>query len=365
MGKDTDNLITIDQFAIILVGGMIGIGLLNLPNDVIKFAKQDGWISCIIGLAYPLYMVLIGSYMCKKFPKENILVLSKKCFGKILGWILNFVFVIFFLLLSTEVTAGVCNVFIIYMVNFLNRKKIIALILLVPAFIAYRGIKNLGKTSEVIFYITILIIFIPMSALNKGSILNVMPVFSSGVMNIIKASKETAFAYSGIEILFLIYPFLQDNKKMKMYSIISVTLVGFIYTWFTFITIFYLGIETIPKFIWSLVTLTEAIVIPVINNSRYIFMVLWALIMFRTMSNSYYALVYGLSQLTKQKSKKLTFLLYPLIFYLSIKYGNETMRRSFLSKIIPLYVSFNLIYVSVVALLLNIKKVNSYEKKIQ
>jgi spore germination protein (amino acid permease) len=356
MVRDTDNLLSIGQFAIILISSMLGVGLLNLPNDVIKLAKQDGWMSCIIGAAYPLYMIFLGSHMCKKFPKENILILSKKCFGKILGTILNFVFIMFFLLLLTEVAGGLCNVSLIYMVNFLSRKKIIATILLVPAFISYKGIKVLGKTSEVLFYVTLPIIFIPIAALNQGSVLNIMPVFSAGAMNILKASKETAFAYSGIEILFLIYPFLQDNKKMKMYSIISATVIGLIYTWITFITIFYLGIETIPKFLWSVVTLTESIIIPVINTFRYVFMFLWSLIMFRTMSNFYYALVYGLSQITKQNSKKLTFLMYPLIFYLSIKYGNPTIRRNFLSEIIPLYVSFNLIYVSTVALLLTIKK---------
>ncbi len=357
MAKDTDNLLSIGQFTIILMGSMLGIGILTLPNDVVKITKQDGWMSCIIGSIYPLYMIFLGNYMCNKFPKENILALSKKCFGKVLGGILNFIFIMFFLLLVTEVAGGACNVLLIYMVNFLSRKKIIATIFLIPVFISYKGIKTLGKMGEVIFYITLPMLFIPIAALNQGSFLNIMPVFKSGIVNIIKASKETAFAYSGIEVLFLIYPFLQDNKKMKKYSVYSVVFTAIIYTWFTFITIFYLGIETIPKFLWSVVTITESVIIPVINSFRYIFMVLWTLIIFRTMSDEYYAMVYGLSQLTKHISRKqFALLMYPIAFYLSTKYGNPTIRRNFLGKIVPLYVSFNLIYVSTVALLLTIKK---------
>lgn len=365
MGNEKANTITITQFAVISLGSMIGIGILTLPNDVVKVAKQDGWIACILGIAYPLYMISIALYMSNKFPKDNILTLSKRCFGKILGGIFNFIFVMFFLFLLTEVAAGTCNVFLIYVVNFLNRKKIIAIIFLVPAFIAYKGISTLGRLGEVIFCCTLPIIFIPIAALKQGSFLNVMPVFGSGIINIIKSSKETAFAYSGVEVIFLIYPFLESRKKIKQYSIGAAVITSIIYTWITFVTIFYLGIEVIPKFLWSVVTLSESVIIPVINSFRYIFMMLWSLIMFRTMSNFYFAMVCGLSQFTKHISRKqFVFLMYPIIFYLSIKYGNPTIRRNFLSKTVPLYVLFNLVYVSVVALLLAIKKGDQYEKKV-
>lgn len=365
MGNNKENTITITQFAVILLGSMIGIGILVLPNDVVKAAKQDGWMACIIGMVYPLYIITMAIYMCKKFPKDNILTLSKKCFGKILGGILNFIFIMYFLFLSTEVAAGTCNVLLIYMVNFLNRKKIIAIILLLPVFISYKGINTLGRVGEIIFCITFPILFILIAALKQGSFLNIMPVFGSGIINIIKASKETAFAYSGIEIIFLIYPFLQDNKDIKKYSIGAVVFTSIIYFWITFVTIFYLGIETIPKFLWSVVTLSESVIIPVINSFRYIFMMLWNLIMFRTISNDYYAVVYGLSQFTKHISRKqFAILMYPIAFYLSMKYGNPTVRRSFLSKTVPLYVLFNLVYVSAVALLLFIKKGDKHEKKV-
>ncbi len=64
---------------------MLGVGILSLPNDVIKIAKQDGWISVLLGAIYPLYMVFIATYLSKNYPKDNMLTLSKKFFGKILG----------------------------------------------------------------------------------------------------------------------------------------------------------------------------------------------------------------------------------------------------------------------------------------
>lgn len=366
MDKYQDSYLTPSQLTLILVGSMIGIGVLTLPLDVIKDAKQDGWISSALGVVYPLYFVLLAQYMHKKFPQQNILILSKKYCGKFLGTILNLIFILFFLLILTEVAAGMSNLLMIYMTPFLTVKKILITALLMPAFVAYKGIKTLGRMNEVIFYLTLVVFFIPIAALKEGSILNIMPVFSSGIISIIKSTKDTMLAYNGIEILLLIYPFFKDNKRLKKCGITSIIIAMILYIWFSFISIFYLGIDIIPKFLWPIVTVTEAITIPIINSFRYIFMSLWTMIIFKIMSNCYYAFTFGLSQLTKSVNRKsFVILMYPLIFYLSTLYGNPTTRRAFLGKIIPIYSLYNILYVGIIALLITMKKGEKCEEKLQ
>ena len=366
MDKDTDSLLSPSQLTFTLLTNLIGISLLSLPGSVIKYAKQDGWIPCILGAVYPIYMVFIADYMCKKFPKDNILKLSKKCLGKFLGTILNIVFISYFIFLATEIASGVSNVLRIYMVVFLRNYKLLSVLFLAPAFIAYKGIKTLGRINELIFYLSIMIFFIPIAVLKHGSFLNLMPVFGSGLINIVKSSKETAFAYSGIEILFLIYPYLQNSKDLKKSSLKSIFIIMIIYTWVTFAVIYYLSADIAPKFFWSTVVMSEAIVIPVINNFRYIFMMLWSFIMLKTMANYYYATVYGLSQLTSiAKRKTFVYLIYPLLFYISSKYGDPITRAEFLEKITPIYIIFNLVYVSIISLILHIRKGDKNEQQTQ
>lgn len=77
MNINRDNELTEMQFTLILIGSMMGVGILSLPNDVIKISKQDGWISVLLGSVYPLYIVFIANYLGKNYPKENMLMLSK------------------------------------------------------------------------------------------------------------------------------------------------------------------------------------------------------------------------------------------------------------------------------------------------
>lgn len=353
--NNKDIFLTENQLTCILVGSMIGSSVLALPADVIKDAQQDGWISCIFGLIYPIYMLFIANYLYKKFPKENILILSKKCFGKIIGTILNFIFVSFFLLILTEAASGIANLLKIYMIFFLDKNKILITIFLPAAFVAYKGIKPLGRANEIVFYLTLVSFLIPIVALKEGMMINVMPVFGSSVVNMIKSTKETALAYSGMEILFLIYPFLEENKSLKKCGLMSLLITGSVYTWFTFITIYYLGIDVVPKFIWPVVTATEALTLPIINSFRYVFIVMWTLIMIKIIANYYYSFTFGLNEIIKKVQRKdFILIMYPVIFYISSKYKNTIIRGAFASKIIPIYVLFNLSYVSLTALLISI-----------
>lgn len=364
MSKHEDNLLTSSQLIHTLVGTIIGTSILYLPNSVIKISEQDGWISCILGSIYPIYLLFLANYMYKKFPKDNILVLSKKCFGKFLGNILNFIFLFYFLLAMTIVGSGFANVFTIYATTFLKTPQIILVTFIVPAYISYKGIKPLGRLSELVFYLTFLLFLIPVSAIKYGLLLNIMPVFGSGIPNILKGAKETALAYSGMEFLFLIYPYYQDKKKFKKCGAIAIFIPLVIYTWFTFITIYYLGIDISPKFLWPVVTLSESIQIPIINSFRYIFICLWSLLILRCATNFYYAFSYGLSQIIKNiNQQKFVLLLYPIAFYLSTLYGPPTMRRSISGKLVPLSVLFNLIFISTVALLIRLKRDDSHGKK--
>ena len=81
-----------------------------------------------------------------------------------------------------------------------------------------------------------------------------------------------------MELIFLIYPFINDSSKIKSSALKAVGFTAIIYTWITFITIYYMGKDIIPKTIWSFFTVTSAVKVEVINNFRYIFAFFWIII---------------------------------------------------------------------------------------
>lgn len=364
MNKTQNTLLTPSQFTFFLISVWIGIGGMYIPNAVIKDAKQDGWISCIIGIIYPLYTIILAKHMCNIFPDNDIFTFSRKCFGNILGNIFNFIFISSFIFIETTELAGLSNALKIYTTFFLKNYQIFLSVLTVIAYISYKGMKPLAKLCEIVFYLTILLVFVPIGTLKYGSYLNLMPVFGSSFKGIIKASKGTAFFYCGGEVIFFIYPFLQDKKKLLRCGITAAVITMFIYTWSTFLTIYYLGIDIAPKYLWPVFTLTDSVSIPIINSFRYIFTSLWTLVLLRCLAVNYFSISYGLSRVIKKvSSQKFSIILYPIIAYLSNLYGAPTSRRNYTDIIMPIYLIYNLIYISSIAILISFKKGDNFEKE--
>lgn len=343
--------LTVSQFALIIFGSIVGVGILSLPNGVVEISHQDGWISTLIGGLYPMYIVIIASFIGKKFPNDSILTLSKKYFGRLLGGTFNLIFATYFIFIAAMIANYYSNLIRSYLNGFLTTFKIIVILFICVIYAASKGLKVLGRISEICFYLTICAVLVPIVALREMNLTNIYPVFGSGFSSIVKGSMKSAFAYSGGEIILLIYPFLKEKNKMLTSSIISVALAIVISVWCVFITTYYLGPDIVNKSFWSFLSVMASISISAINNYRYIFMYLWSIIIFKSVSIYGYGAIFIIKDFAhKIQAKWIYLLIYPLFVYLAFKYGNEINRQSISDNVIPWYIIFNLLYMTVIAI---------------
>lgn len=357
MKKISDNAITSDQFMFMLIGTMIAVGALSLPNSVVKYARQDGWISTFIGVVYPVYIIIMAGFIQKKFPNQNILFINKRCYGKVIGSFFNIFILLFFLLYLTADIFGLSDYTRLVITQFLSPMKSYIVITFLGAYAAYKGLKVLGRINESIFYLTIFMSLILVVGIFKGNMLNVMPIGGSGIINILKSSKDSSFQYACMEMYLLIYPYVLGNKSKQKLAFKATFIVAVIYTWLTFITIYSLGINIIPKYTESVPAIVKYIELPVINSFRFIFAVLWSLIAINFISNAYYAVSISLNSLIPRTSpKKICIIIYPFIVFLSARYVNQTIRKDFLNFIVPKITAVMLIYILVTVLFIYIRK---------
>ncbi|MBV7276730.1 endospore germination permease [Clostridiaceae bacterium UIB06] len=358
MNIEKKNLLTPNEIIYILIGIMLGVSTLSLPNEVTVTAKQDGWISVMIGAAYPLYVSVIAIYISGKFPKDNILELSKKYLGKYIGNILNFFFFLSFFSYLPSISSGVGIVIRTYAVPLLTPLKIYSVLSFAVVYAASKGIKVLGRISAFCFFILLAIILPSVAVLKQGSYLNVSPVFGSGLLNILEATKASAYYYSCIEIIFLIYPFINDSSKIRGSVLKAVGIICTLYTWITFITIYYVGTTVIQKTIWSFFTVIEGVKVEIVNNFRYVFVFFWILIELKSIALFYYACMFILEDILKVRNRELSYVTMSVIIIgITIIYYRDMLDRSrigqYTSSISTIY---NLIYITFIAILVRIKK---------
>lgn len=358
------NEITANQYSFIIIGTMIGIAILSAPKDLVKASEQDAWISVAFGMLYPFYMVIMGILMCRKYPDKNILQISKICFGKVLGGVFNFIFMLQFLFFTATRCAGLDDILQTYIASFLMPIKLIAAFALAAVFTASFGLKVIGRVNQMIFYLMIILVVSPLAVLKEGSMLNVMPVFESGFRRIVVGSIQTIYSYAGVEILFLIYPMIKDKGNMVKCSLKAAIITALIYMWFVFSTIYYLGIDIVPKYAWPFVAITKAVNLPIINNFRYIFLFLWSLVALKAISNYFFGFAFIFNDFFKKiKFNILCYAMFPAIILASQFFADEAFRRLALRKIAPNIDIFNIIGITLIVIIIYLKKEDNYEGK--
>jgi len=338
-------------------GSMLGVGVLSLPNEAVKITYEDAWISVAVGGLYPIYLTAIVTYLVRKFPNDNVLVLSKRYFGKYLGTVFNIIFFSYFFILSAEVVSGYNNLIRTFVEGFLDSYKIVLVFVLLISFSTSKGLKVLGKISVIIFCISVVIFLTPLPALMAGSIDNIFPIGKSGISNILLGSKTTAFAYAGIEAIFLIYPYVKEKNNFVKDAFTGILITIVIYVWVTFISIYYLGTDIVIKNYWPFLTVTESVTISFVNNFRYIFMFLWTLSAFKATSYDYYMSINILNFYFKKSNMKIiSFAAAPILFIISLKLSNIIERGNLVAKTSLFYLIFNIVGLTMLAVIIFLKE---------
>lgn len=346
-----NRLLSSSELFFILVGCVIGIGVTSLPADVTSVAKQDGWISTIIGGIYPLYIVLIGGIIIKKYPDSNIMNLSKAFFGKIIGNILNSLFMLQFLYFAVQVVSGSSNLLRAYSIYFIPHFKMVIIFAVVSCYASIKGLKVLSRFTSIVFFLLCFVIVTSTITFRSSSILNVKPFFGAGVPKILEASAKSTFSYAGMELLLVIYPYVQEKKDILKAALISTAVTIIIYTWIVFTSIYFSGPDLVVKQLWPFSFVAESFKIPIINNFRFLDIIIWIMIAYKTISIEFYASTKILNNITKIKRKTSCFLLLPIIIIFPMFLGNEVIRRDFGGRIISWITLFNIAYITLIALL--------------
>lgn len=357
MDRRENSVLVPSEAMYILVGSIVGIGIFNLANTLVKDVHEDAWISAALGGIYPLYIGIIGMYMIKEHPSENILDLSKRYMGKVIGTFFNIIFLIFFIFEVIFVISEFSIIYQVYATPFLTPFRIISITTFMAASTAYRGLKVVGRVNGVAFYVTMISLLETFVALRKGSYLNLIPIFDAGIINIVKSSKSAVFSYAGLEMLFIIYPYVKNNSKMGKEIIKATSIAVTIYTLTTALTIYYLSADIVEKSYWPLITVSESLKLPVINNFRIIFAFFWIMVAVKTSTNYYFASAFICGNIFK-KVKRINIIgaLYLLIVPITLAIGETTVRNKVINMVVGKITIFNLIYITTIAVFIFLKK---------
>ncbi|WP_255361649.1 GerAB/ArcD/ProY family transporter [Candidatus Frackibacter sp. WG13] len=233
---------------------------LYFPSIIIKYAKQNSWLSAIIAT----FLTLISGYIITKldvrFPNKTIVGYSPLIAGKILGNIISLIYIIFFISVNAviirELTAILNGIF-------LSETPILIIsisIAIVTASAVRNGIEVISRVNELIFpsilLIGIILFFFITPELDLS---NFKPILADGLKPILKGSYLLWLFLSEIIILTIIIPTVKQPQKSFKSVSTSIIVLGIMFMATIFEIIGLFGIYEADNFVLPLLSVVRYI----------------------------------------------------------------------------------------------------------
>ncbi|WP_408955389.1 endospore germination permease [Natroniella sp. ANB-PHB2] len=307
------------QLIFIIIHNAVGTGFLSLPRSLAEVAQRDSWLPIIIsGMLWSIGFFLLYK-LAIKFPNETLISYSDKVVGPYLGKIISLSYILY----ATLVTGLIARISMTILASVKLPKTPIpitlALFLLTGFYLVSRGTKALARLDEFLFFALtpIFLVLAPM-ALNIN-LINFRPMFECEPLKVIEATYLTMYSFLAVDIMFIIFPFIKEQKKALKSSLIGLLVVTLTYFFITVLVIGFYGVEAIQYITWPTLTILKALNVPFFGRLEFLFFFLWIAIAFTSFAPYFYISSYGLADLFNFKHQNSSsFILLPIIAFIAL-----------------------------------------------
>lgn len=213
------------QLCMILTGFLSGSSIAF--NDI-KLARQDSWLSFLIGWGAGFILLWITLKIGKLHPGKTLVGIFTDCFGKAAGRIISMIFICCFIALAAVINKdfGFYSQTTSYPETPILFFSIV--IILVCAFCIKIGIEVLGRISEIFICIALLNLVVSIALLTPLLHLNAFkPFLADGPAPVLQSGFKIAMVpFSEIFLSLMVFPSIDDPKKLAKSSMTAVLIGG-------------------------------------------------------------------------------------------------------------------------------------------
>ncbi|MCL2397219.1 MAG: spore germination protein [Defluviitaleaceae bacterium] len=282
-----NNKISLRQLQALLFLEIFGFGVTALPRRVAEHAGQDGWVGVLLATGFIIIMTAVMTHVTKLFPQTSFYDIVGKILGRPLGALISLLFCLRLVLLAAfnlrifaEITRQTMLPTTPFAVVFVS-------MLMIAAYGAAKGIESRARVAEVLILVVLLpLIFVFGISGRDIDFSNLMPVMAAPFESILAGSFSAFFAFSGIEVLLLVGPFLARPKHLTKSSTQAIVTIGIFMAVITAVTIARFGPANIVHQMWPVLKMMDTISLPgsIIDRQGALIMTFWIISAYATIN---------------------------------------------------------------------------------
>lgn len=320
---DSKNFITDFGLFSTIVVAIVGVGIFSYPQEIETIVGTDSWMVTIFA-GIVIYFLLYAAYYAIKINGfERLYIILKNNFGWIFGTVFAFAFIAYNIVSISSSIRIFAEVVKMYLLEKTPTEFIFIIIILTGIYLITGGLENVVKFNQTAFWL----MFVPVGVilvltLGKADFSNMLPVFTSKPYEYLKALKTSVYSFSGIEIVYIIMPYLKNRKSAARISFKSILFVTLFYTAVVAVALSIFSKNETGQLLWPAITMTKSISASSIFIQRWegLVMAMWILFCFTNFANIYYFSSDLLKDIFKFKTLKLPSVIMGILIYVTALY---------------------------------------------
>ncbi|WP_027963811.1 GerAB/ArcD/ProY family transporter [Halalkalibacillus halophilus] len=293
----------------------VGVGIAGLPRFIFAEAKQDSWISLLLAGIIIHIVVAIIIFVLRTYPNTDLLGVLSYCFGNIFGKILGMIFTFYFFLVFLSILLNYVEFVQVFIFPRMPSWFISLLLISLVFYAVYSGLRVAVGTCIVFYFATFWIALLLIEPITMIEFDHYFPIFHASPTEILEGARITTYSLLGFELLWLIYPFIQDQRKIGRYAqgAVAITILYGLYV--VIVSIGYFSADQLEEKIWPLLTMFKILSLPMFERFDILAVALWMMVILPNLIMFAWMISYSCKRVCgfKQKHSLVAFLLVALI----------------------------------------------------
>ncbi|MCT2535784.1 spore germination protein [Aquibacillus koreensis] len=317
----------------IILNIQTGLGILGAPRHIFQEAKQDAWISVLIGGVIMHVVVVVMVIILKNYESADILGIQVDVFGTWIGKALGTVYIlyIFGVLLSSLI--NYIQIVQVFIYPQMPPWLLGALLILLIVYTVLGGFRVAVGVTFVFFFLSFWLFFFLYEPARLMDLNHFKPMLEATPKELLFGSYQAGYSYVGLEILFFIYPFIENKKKISMPVHAGVASTTILLLVVTVISVGFFTSITLEHLIWPALSMYKIIEYPIIERFDLIVVTQWAMVIFPNFILFAWLITYSMKRLYGISQRKVLYTIATLLLIGIIYIKKQTIISQFIATI--------------------------------
>ncbi|MFQ3543411.1 endospore germination permease [Halobacillus rhizosphaerae] len=207
------------QFFFMIIQTQIGVGILSMPYDLHKVAKQDGWMSLILGGLLLQIVLLVLWLIARSYPELNFFQIIEKAFSKWIGKFISLTFIFYFVLIAILIVLLFGRMISLWVLPSTPFWVLSILMVMICLYFLSSNLTVIARLytflSFLLFFLFVLMIY----SIKEIRIMYILPIMADGWGPVFKGMNQAILSFFGYIVSLVLFSRVEGKPKEKLKTI--------------------------------------------------------------------------------------------------------------------------------------------------